>query len=74
VTGLSADVGGDQQLFERLDRVDVDFARAPLRCVRELDDLVEPLDDLLLRACEAVLDPSEKTHRVILEIGELVSW
>src|SRR4029077_13640629 len=48
------DVGGDQQLFERLDRVDVDRASALLLGVGLLDDLFEAADDLLLGPREAV--------------------
>ena len=49
-----ADVGRDQQLFERLDRVDVDRPAALLLGVGLLDDLLEAADDLLLRPRQAV--------------------
>src|SRR5688572_20490064 len=45
-----ADVGRDQQLLERFDRVHVHRPRALLGTVGLLDDLFEPTDDLLLRA------------------------
>ena len=54
-----ADVGGDQQLFERLERLDVDRTRAPLRLVGLADDLVEAVDDLLLGAGETLADAAE---------------
>ena len=54
-----ADVGRDQQLFERLDRLDVDRTRPLLRLVRAADDLVEPLDDLLLGAGETLADAAK---------------
>ena len=46
VGGGDADVGRDQQLFERVDGVDVDRTRALLRRVGDADDLVEAVDDL----------------------------
>ena len=60
--GGDADVGGDQQLFERLDRVDVDRAAALLRRVGLLDDLLEAADDLLLRAGQALAKPVKKSQ------------
>ena len=48
-----ADIGRDQQLFERFDRVDVDRPRALLARVGLLDDLFEAADDLLLRPRQA---------------------
>ena len=57
-----ADVGRDQQLFERLDGLDVDRPRAPLRRVGAADDLVEALDDLLLGAGEALANAAEEAH------------
>ena len=60
VGGGDADVGRDQQLFERVDRVDVDGTRPPLRRVGEADDLVEALDDLLFGAGKTLADPAEQ--------------
>ena len=58
-----ADVGRDQQLFERLERLDVDRPRPALGRVGAADDVVEAVDDLLLGAGEAVANPAEDTHR-----------
>ena len=52
--GRDADVGREQQLLERLDGVDVDRTRSLLRLVGALDDLLEPIDDLLFGAAEPV--------------------
>src|SRR5262249_13991509 len=45
-----AEVGGNQQLFERVERVDVERARSLLGRVGTADDLIELLDDLLFGA------------------------
>ena len=45
--GRDADVGHQQDFFERLRGVDVDVARARLRRVGALDDVVELVDELL---------------------------
>ena len=57
-----ADVGRDQQLFERVDGFDVDRPRALLGRIRAADDLVEALDDLLRGAGEALTDAREEAH------------
>ena len=44
-----ADVRRDEQLLERVDRLDVDRPRAALRRVGAADDLVEAPDDVLFR-------------------------
>src|SRR5262249_30096803 len=64
-----ADISRDQQLFERLDRVDVDD---PRRVVCAPDDLVEPLDDLLLGPPEAFAEPAEDTH--CLPVSASARW
>ena len=64
IGGGDADVGRDQQLLERVDRLDVDRPAAPFRGVGDLDDLVEPLDDLLLGAGEAVAQAGKDAHGV----------
>ena len=61
-----ADVRGDERLFERLDRFDVDRLAAPRRLVRPLDDLVEPFDELLFRARQRLLDLVEEAHSVLI--------
>ena len=40
------DIGGDEQLLQRLHGVHVDWSRAVGLAVSLLDDLVEPFDDL----------------------------
>ena len=57
-----ADVGRDQQLFERVERLDVDRPRSALRLVGAADDLVEALDDLLFGAGQALADAAEDPH------------
>ena len=52
VARRDADVRGDQRLFERLERLEVDRAAALRRLVGAPDDLVEPLDELFLGAGE----------------------
>ena len=42
-----ADVGHQQDLFERLRRVDVDLARRAPPARRETDHLVEPIETIL---------------------------
>src|SRR6185369_936296 len=42
-----ADIGGNQELFERLNRVDVDRAHALFLGIGALHNLIEPVDDLL---------------------------
>src|SRR6476660_8460817 len=56
------DVGRDQQLLERLDRVDVDRATALLFGVGLLDDLFETADNLLFRACQAAAKLVKETQ------------
>ncbi len=55
-----ADVSRDQQLFERLDGVDVDRTRPPLALVRRANELVEPRGDLLCGAGEAFAYATKK--------------
>ena len=57
-----ADVRRNQRLFERLDGLDVNRLAAPRRLVSPLDDLLEPLDELFLRACQRLFDLVEKSH------------
>src|SRR5205085_8058663 len=56
------EIGRNQQLFERIDRFDVDRTRAPLRLVRLPDNRIEPFDDFLLRAGEAVANAAKERH------------
>src|SRR5437667_209253 len=60
--GGNADIGGDQQLFERVDRVDVDRPRPPLGLVGEAHELLEAVGDLLLGARETFADASKNAH------------
>ena len=62
-----ADVRGNQQFFERVDRIDIDRPRAPLRLIRAADDFLEPVDDLLLGAGETLADAPEDAHQLILQ-------
>ena len=50
--GGDADVRGDERLFERLDRFDVNRLAAPRRFIRLPDDFVEPSDELFFRTGE----------------------
>ena len=59
-----ADIGGDQQLFERVDRVDVDWPRPPLRLVGEANQRLEAIGNLLLGAGKAGTEPTENRHRI----------
>jgi hypothetical protein len=52
--GGDADIGRDQQLFERFDRIDVDRTGTLFRRVGLLDDLFKAADDLLLRASQTL--------------------
>ena len=58
-----ADVRGDERLFERLDRREVDRLTATRRFVRPLDYFIEPLDELLLRAGQRLFDSVKKAHK-----------
>ena len=60
--GGDADVGRNQQLLERLDRIDVDLSGVRPARVGALDDLVEPVDNLLLRAGQPVTKPIKKSQ------------
>ena len=62
VGGGDADVGHDQQLFERLERLDVNRARPLLRRVGALDQRLESFGELLRGARQALLQLVEKTH------------
>ena len=62
IGGGDADVGRDQQLFERLNGLDIDRTRSAFRLVGALRDLVEPIDDLLRRTREPLTDTFKKTH------------
>ena len=66
-----ADVGGNQRLLERLEGLDVDRPAPLLGRVRAPNDLVEPLDELLLRPRERLLDAIEKTHGLSVGLGPL---
>ena len=48
-----ADIGRDEQLLERLDRIDVDWPRPLFAGVGLLNNLLEAADDLLLRPRQA---------------------
>src|SRR6185436_19864096 len=54
--------GRDQQLFERVERRDVERARPPLGRVGAFDQIFELLDDLLLGAREARAKTIKKRH------------
>ena len=60
--GGHANVGGNQQLLERLDRIDVDLAGARRPSVGTLHDLVETTDELLFGATQALAQPVKKRH------------
>jgi hypothetical protein len=62
VGGGNTDVRGDQELFERLDRVDVDRARPLLGRICNTDELIEPFDYLLGGAGETFANASQETH------------
>ena len=64
VGGGDADVGHDQELFERLERVDVNRARSLLRRVGALDQRLEAFGELLRGARESRLQLVEETHLV----------
>ncbi len=66
VGGGNADIGRDQQFFERVDRVDINRTASPLGLVRPADDVVEAVDDLLLGPGEAFANAAEETHPVDL--------
>src|SRR5688500_16150989 len=55
--GSDADVGGDEQLLQRFDGIDIDRTGTLLAGVGPLDDLVEPADNLLLRAAQTFTKP-----------------
>jgi hypothetical protein len=55
-------VRGDQQLLERIDRIDIDRSGSALGLIRATDDFVKPLDDLLLGAGETLADAAEDVH------------
>src|SRR4029078_9729279 len=59
-----AEVCGNEQLSQGVERLDVHGPRTSFGCVRPTDDLVETLDDLLLGPGEAFFDPIEETHNV----------
>jgi hypothetical protein len=46
----NAEVGANQQLLERVERIDINRANAPLGGIGDADNLVEALDQLLLGA------------------------
>ena len=48
------DIGHQQDLFQRLRRVDVDFPGAGLRCVGQTDDVVESILEVLRGALQAL--------------------
>src|SRR2546427_9429078 len=50
----------NQELFERINGLDVDRPRASVRRVRPPDDFLEPADDLLFGAGETVADPTDR--------------
>ena len=56
------DVGRDQRFLERVERFEIDRAAALPRLVCRARDLVEPVDELFLGACERCPDAIEKTH------------
>src|SRR6185295_2282226 len=60
----NAQVRADQQLLERVEGLDVHGSRTPLRRVGDTNDLVEPLDELLLGAGETCLQSIEKAHPI----------
>ncbi len=64
--GGDADVGGNQQLLERFDRIDVDFPGARLLGVGTLNDFVEPADNLLFGTAQALAQPIKKPHCLII--------
>ena len=67
--GGEADVSRNQQLFERLDGVDINRPATLLLAVGLLDDLLEAADDLLLGAREAVAKLVEKSQYWLLVAG-----
>src|SRR5262249_59524204 len=70
IGGGDADVGRDQQLLERVDRIDVDRARALVRRIGHSHDLVEAIDDLLLGAGKTIADTGKDVHGRTLVLGK----
>ena len=52
----------DQQLLERIDRIDIDRSRSALGLIRATDDFVKPVDDLLFGTGETLADSAEDAH------------
>src|SRR5262249_20840726 len=63
-----AQIGGDQQFLERVDRIGVDGPRTAFRLIRALNDLLEPIDNLLFGASEAFPDASQYAHQIDLNL------
>lgn len=61
-----ADVGGDEQFLEFLERFNVDAPGTRVRRVSPFDEFVEPSDELLFRPGQAVPKAIEEPHRAIL--------
>ena len=57
-----ADVGGDERLFERIERLEIDRPAARDWFVGPAYQVVEALDELLLGSRQRLLDLVEKTH------------
>jgi hypothetical protein len=62
IGGGDADVRGNQELLERLDRLDVNRPRSLLGRIGAADDVIEPIDNLLGGAGEAFAEAVEKCH------------
>src|SRR6185295_2729739 len=58
-----ADVGRNQQLLERVERIDINRAGAAFRLVRLADNFVEALDDFLFGAGKTLADAAKEVHR-----------
>ena len=57
-----ADVGGDQDLLEALERVVVDWLVEALRAIGPANDVVETVDELLFGPREAVSEAADEAH------------
>src|SRR5262249_31781072 len=70
----NADVGRQQELFERVDCFDIDGARALPWIVGLSDDLIETIANLLLGSGETVAETTEETHPRHLTSGHPGAW
>ena len=62
LSGWQADVGGYEQLFERVDRFDIHRAGTAVGRIGAAGNLLEPPDDLLRRSRQPLANSAQKTH------------